>query len=176
MRNLEVYGRQCIENLNAIGIYPHEIDSFVVNTRAKRRWGQAQKRNGRYSININVLLLNKNCPENSLYETLYHELLHCVDGCMNHGIKWQQLAELVSDCYNVDITRTSSDDKKLGVEYANEVRTIKEQNMKTFIVQCVDCGTKTTRHGMRSPKWYIHPEWYKCSKCGGKLEKVVDNK
>lgn len=24
MRNLEAYGRQCIENLNAIGIYPHE--------------------------------------------------------------------------------------------------------------------------------------------------------
>lgn len=83
MRNLEAYGRQCIENLNAIGIYPHEIDSFIVNTRAKRRWGQTQKRNSRYSININVLLLNENCPENSLYETLYHELLHCVDGCMN---------------------------------------------------------------------------------------------
>ena len=23
-------------------------------------------------------------------------------------------------------------------------------------------------------KWYIHPDWYKCNKCGGKLEKVVD--
>ena len=29
MRNLEVYGRQCIENLNTIDIYPHEIDSFI---------------------------------------------------------------------------------------------------------------------------------------------------
>lgn len=73
--------------------------------------GTGTKRNSCYSININVLLLNENCPENSLYETLYHELLHCVDGCMNHGIKWQQLAELVSDCYNVDITRCSSDEK-----------------------------------------------------------------
>ena len=174
MRNLEVYGRQCIENLNAIGIYPHEIDSFVVNTRAKKRWGQARKINGVYSININSVLLQDDCPEKALLETLYHELLHCVDSCMNHGDKWQELAELVSDCYSVDITRTSSDDKKLGVEYANEVRTIKEQNMKTFIVQCVDCGTKTIRHGMRSPKWYIHPDWYKCSKCGGELKKVVD--
>ena len=93
---------------------------------------------------------------------------------MNHGEKWQKLAELVSDCYGVDITRTSSDDEKLGVEYANEVRLVKEQNIKTFTIQCVDCGAKTIRHGMRSPKWYIHPDWYKCSKCGGKLEKVVD--
>ena len=43
MRNLEVYGRQCIENLNAIGIYPHEIDSFVVNTRAKKKMGTGTK-------------------------------------------------------------------------------------------------------------------------------------
>lgn len=171
MRNLEVYGRQCIENLNAIGIYPYEIDSFIVNTRAKRRWGQVQKRNSRYSININALLLNENCPENSLYETLYHELLHYVDGCMNHGVKWQQLAELVSDCYNVDITRCSSDEKKLGKEFSEE-----QIQKNTYKVKCCDCGTITKRIGYRSPKWYIHPDLYKCSKCGGKLEKIVDNK
>ena len=39
MRNLEVYGRQCIEDLNAIGIYPNNVSEFKVNTRAKKRWG-----------------------------------------------------------------------------------------------------------------------------------------
>ena len=174
MRNLEQYGKQCIENLNAIGIYPNEVSEFKINTRAKNRWGQTCKKDGIYSININYLLLQDDCPEKALLETLYHELLHCVDGCMNHGDKWQELAELVSDCYSVDITRVSSDDKKLGTEYANEVRIIKEQNMKKFAIQCVDCGNKYTRHGMRSPKWYVHPEWYKCKECGGKLKKVVD--
>ena len=48
MRNLEVYGRQCIENLNAIGIYPNEVSEFKINTRAKKRWGQARKINGVY--------------------------------------------------------------------------------------------------------------------------------
>ena len=75
MRNLEVYGRQCIENLNAIGIYPNEVSEFKINTRAKKRWGQARKINGVYSININVLLLQDDCPERALLETLYHELL-----------------------------------------------------------------------------------------------------
>ena len=171
MRNLEQYGRECIKNLNAISIYPNEIDNFIVNTRAKRRWGQAQKKNGRYSININALLLNENCPEKGLYETLYHELLHCVDGCMNHGDKWQELAELVSDCYNVDITRCSSDEKKLGIELAEE----KRQEKNIYKVKCCNCGTVTKRMGYRAPKWYIHPEWYACKKCVGKLEKVVDN-
>ena len=50
MRNLEVYGRQCIEDLNAIGIYPNDILEFKVNTRAKKRWGQACKKSGVYSI------------------------------------------------------------------------------------------------------------------------------
>lgn len=174
MRNLEAYGKQCIEDLNAIGIYPNDISEFIVNTRAKKRWGQACKKSGVYSININVLLLQDDCPERALLETLYHELLHCVDGCMNHGEKWQELAELVNDCYMVNITRASSDEEKLGVEYASEVREVKQQSLKIFAVQCVDCGTKTTRQGMRSPKWYARPEWYKCSKCGGELKKVVD--
>lgn len=171
MRDLEQYGKQCIENLNAIGIYPNEVDSFIVNTRAKNRWGQTRKRNGHYTININSLLLEEDCPEKSLYETLYHELLHCIDGCMNHGVKWQQLAELVSDCYNVDITRYSSDEKKLGKELAEE-----KIQKNIYRVKCCRCETIITRMGYRAPKWYMHPEWYTCKKCGGTVKKVVDNK
>lgn len=171
MRDLDKYGKQCIENLNAIGIYPHEIDSFIVNTRAKKRWGQAVRESGHYTININYLLLDDSCPENSMYETLYHELLHCVDGCMNHGVKWQELAKLVSDCYNVDITICSSEEKILGKELSEEIRP-----KKTYKVRCCKCKNITTRMGYRAPKWYMYPELYICDKCGGKLEKVVDNK
>lgn len=96
---------------------------------------------------------------------------------MNHGIKWQQLAELVSDCYNVDITRCSSDEKKLGKELSVGKELSEEQVQKnTYKVKCCNCGNITKRMGYRSPKWYMHPDWYKCSKCGGELEKVVDNK
>lgn len=170
MRDLENYGRQCITNLNAIGIYPNDIDSFIVNTRAKRRWGQAQKRNGVYSINVNIILLNENTPENSLYETLYHELLHCVDGCMNHGDKWQNLADLVSDCYNVNITRCSSNEKKLGKEMAAEY----VQQKKEYAVKCTGCGIICRRMGYRNPKWYAHTEEYSCKRCGcDKLIRVI---
>lgn len=168
MRNLEQYGKMCIENLNAIGIYPNKVESFTVNTRAKKRWGQTQRKDGKYYININIELLNEKSNENGLIETIYHELLHCVDGCMNHGSKWQDLAELVSDCYNVDITRCSNDEKKLGVEYANELRIARQQSKKEFKIKCCKCGKITSRLCYRKPKWYSQIERYNCV-CGGEL-------
>lgn len=171
MRNLEKYGKMCIENLNAIGIYPNKIESFTVNTRAKRRWGQTRKKDGKYYININAELLNENASENGLIETIMHELLHCVDGCMNHGKKWQELAEIASDCYNVDITRCSNDEKKLGVEYANEYRTKMSQDKKLYKIKCSECGCETSRMCYRKPKWYSKIELYRC-KCGGNLIRI----
>lgn len=172
MKNLEKYGRQCIKDLNSIGIYPNNIEKFEINTRAMKRWGQACIKDDMYYININYLLLQDNCPEKALIQTLYHELLHCVDGCMNHGKEWKKLANIVNDCYNVNISRCSSDEKMLG-KCTKEVGIKKEEKM--FIVKCCDCGNKTIRYGMRSPKWYAHSEWYNCARCGGKLKKVVDN-
>ena len=173
MRNLESYGKQCIENLNAIGIYPHDIANFDINSRAKNRWGQASKRYGLYSISINAVLLQENIPEASLLDTLYHELLHCVDGCFNHGAKWKELAELVNDCYNINISTTSTAEEKLG-DYANIYRKEKEKPTKRFIVKCVDCGQETVRIGYRAPKWYAHPEDFQCAKCKGILYRVKE--
>lgn len=95
MKNLNAIANEWIENLNAIDIYPNKISKFEVNKRSMNRWGQTRLRNGVYSININYLLLEDEAPEEALVNTLVHELLHCVDGCMNHGEKWKQLSEAV---------------------------------------------------------------------------------
>lgn len=166
MRDLNYYGNLCIKHLNTIGIYPNDIEEWQVNNRAKR-FGQCKKENGTYTINININLLNENVPELSLMETIFHELLHAVDGCMNHGNKWQELAELVSDCYNVNITRCSSYEEKYGSQVANEIL----QDRKLFAIKCQDCGCVYKRMGYRRPKWYIHTDSYKC-KCGGKLYRI----
>lgn len=170
MKNLENYGRQCIKDLNAIGIYPNDIEKFTVNTRAKTRWGQAVRKGGLYYININSMLLQDDCPEKALLETLYHELLHCVNDCMNHGKQWQDLADIVNDCYNVSVTRCSTDEKKLG-DYAKTIKNVRENSVKKFKVECRNCGNSTIRFGMRKPKWYVHPDWYTCTLCGGTLKK-----
>lgn len=169
MKNLTLIGNTCIAELNAIGIYPNKIDEFTVNTRAKSRWGQARIRNGHYTINISVDLLQDDCPNSAVRNTVFHELLHCVDGCMNHGKKWQSLADLVNDCYAMEIKRCSSTEEKVGVEYAktlNEKR--KKERMekeKLFVVRCTKCGVECSTFGMRAPKWYVHTERYCCKHC-----------
>lgn len=170
MKDLNYYGNYCIDCLENIGIYPNRIEEFNVNTRAKSRWGQAQKRNGKYKINISIELLADECPERALLETMYHELLHCVDGCMNHGKKWQELADLVNDCYSMNITRCSSTEDKVGKEYAKVIKANKENEKNTYTIRCVDCGTEYSQKGYRKPKWYIHPNYYKCRCCGGKFK------
>lgn len=167
MRNLKEYANLCIENLNNIGIYPNKVTKFEINTRAKHRWGQTRydRTWGEYYININSILLDEKVDEKSLLNTLYHELLHCVDGCFNHGEKWQRLADLVNDCYNMDISRCTDAKTKLG-EMADDYDT-----RKTFSCECLECGMIHTKKGYRQPKWYAHPQYFSC-KCGGALARI----
>lgn len=159
MRDLTVIINNCISDLNAIGIYPNKIEKVEVNTRAKSRWGQCKYHTDsfgdrHYSINISALLLDERTPMNSLLDTCYHELLHAVDGCMNHGSKWESLADLVSDCYSVNISRCSSASEKLGEEM-KAVRT--ETNpKKIYKAKCACCEYVYKHKGYRAPQWYNH--------------------
>lgn len=166
MKNLIKYGNECIKELNAIGIYPNEISEFKISN-AKSYWGQARRRNGVYSIKISKDLLEDNTPEKSLKQTLFHELLHCVDGCWEHKNKWKELSELVNDCYAMNIKRTNS-----SVELLGENRV--DKDIKTFTVVCTnsDCNGKYSKRGYRQPKWYKHIENYCCSKCHSKLKRI----
>ena len=172
MKDLNAIGNQWIENLNAIDIYPNRISRFEVNKRAMRRWGQARKRDGIYTININYLLLEDEAPEEALINTLVHELLHCVDGCMNHGEKWKELAEVVNDCYGLKISRCSSTSEQFAndEEYCKKVAQIKQNKKKTYTCICKECGKAFVRTGLRAPKWYAHYERFHCQ-CGGELER-----
>lgn len=170
MKNLYAIANLCIRNLNAIGIYPNEVVEFKVNSRAKRRFGQASYNSlyDEYTIEINSILLRDDCPEKALLETLYHELLHCVDGCMNHGKEWQELADLVSDCYMVNISRTNTLEDKYGKEYAKIVRNEQQSDKKEYRCYCSDCGQVYKRVGYRAPKWYTHTDNYFCTPCRNK--------
>lgn len=171
MKNLQKYAQQCISDLNAIGIYPNEIERFSVNTRARNRWGQAQYREGKYYINISVLLLDEQCPDSALRNTLYHELLHCCNRCMNHGEEWSRLAQIVSDCYGLDIKRCASDEEKLGAEYANKIKAEEPlKQKKEFKIRCTKCGKVVTLRRYRTPKCVMHPQSYTHTNCGGHFE------
>lgn len=108
MKNLERYSRECIAELNAIGIYPNAISEWKVS-RAVSFWGQCvyAGRTRSYTIKISKTLLDDNAPVKALKETILHELIHAVDGCLNHGYEWTRLVRKVNTAYGYDIQQTA---------------------------------------------------------------------
>lgn len=61
-----------------------------------------------YTIEINKEYLSV-APAADVHNTIMHECIHCVDGCMNHGDKWKAVANKVNVKFEfTPITRTTN--------------------------------------------------------------------
>lgn len=151
----------CKDQLAAIGFKQVYINKYKVefNTRAKRRLGRCSKvPDGSYLITINNTYADLN-PKKAK-ETIMHELIHSLDGCLDHGDKWKKVVNMVNRKYGYSISRCTD----AGNDY-------KEQAFeRTYMVKCAACGRETSRE--RISKVIQHPELYKCGLCGGKLERI----
>lgn len=162
MRDLQIIAKECLKELDAIGIQYGNIKEFVVNTRAKSRWGQCKVVPGGFSINISEDLLREENSIIGLKNTIIHEILHTVPGCFNHGDAWKRMAARVNDVYDYNVKRCSSaDEKGVVTEIRRIKKTVKHQ------VQCKKCGY--LMNYARSSKVTNHPELYRCGVCGGRL-------
>lgn len=149
-----------LKQVSAAGIQTGNIDpEIIINSRAKKRLGLCRKVLGKYDyqIEINSLLLELN--EEKAMNTMVHEILHTVKGCMNHGSTWARHANTMSIKYGYDISRTSSYEK-LGIE-APEAK---------FTVKCKGCGIETHRN--RKSKLITHTSLYRCGYCNGQLSLI----
>lgn len=157
--------KEAMDICDSLNIPYANVDSFTVNYRAKSRWGQcrAKRYNGRiynYSININADLLKSEESHNGLVSTVIHELIHTCPNCMKHTGEWKMLADKVNRAYGhqgISITRCKSAED-LGVK---ELPTF--SNYK-YAVVCPKCGA-AARYTRKS-KCVMHPEWYRCGRCG----------
>ena len=168
MRDLQYYARECMEELDNIGIEYGNIVEFKVNTRAASRWGRCKSVPGGYTIDINVALLNERNDLEGLKNTIIHELLHSISGCMNHGEKWKKLADKINRTYGYNIKRCSSSDEK-GVDENTKIK--RKTLAYKYAVKCKCCGTVIKRKRVSNVIKY--PTFYKCGKCGGKLERIA---
>lgn len=152
---------EAIEKIIAanIPLEPERIAKISLNTRAKKRWGQCKKLpSGRFEININADLVSQS--EDGTLNTVIHELLHTVNGCLNHGRQWQVYANRINNMYGINVKRTSTSDEK-GVE-----RVIEKPEYK-YMLKCDGCG-QTIRRQKKS-KIVEYPELFKCGRCGGRF-------
>lgn len=103
-----------IKQVKAAGIRPGNIDpEVVINSRAKSRFGLCRMGKYNYQIEINSQLLQ--AEEKKVMNTIVHEILHTVRGCMNHGSTWARYANIMNCKFGYDISRTSSYEK-MGLE------------------------------------------------------------
>ena len=166
MKNLKELAIECMAELDAIGIKYGNIVEWQINTRAKKRWGQCHKNpDGTYIISISHRLLADNVENDGAKNTIIHELLHSVKGCMNHKEEWKYQAEKVNRAYGYNIKRCSSSEEK-GVEGLESIpQAIKYQ------FKCKDCGKVYSR--TRASKFTNNWQRYRCGVCGGDFIKII---
>ena len=123
--------------------------------------GQAE-----FYIYINSAILDTRNPYESIMNTILHELLHTIRGCMNHGNKWKAYASVIEKHYpEYRITRTAdAETEGMCAESLAEMRVPKK-----YALVCEKCGKICKKYSRlsgaaKNPERYIH------SACGGKLK------
>ncbi len=159
MKELEKTVRLCMAQLRSIGIQCGTVRCWKINTRAKNRWGQCKcAAPGIYEISIAACLLEDAAPEQALRDTVVHELLHTVPGCMNHGKAWKQLAAQVNRSLpGYRIRRLTPREEKGAAQIP----------ASPYLLECTGCGLQIPRQ--RMCKAVQEPGRYRCGKCGSPL-------
>lgn len=154
----------CIGEMRAIGIEPsRQIFTIRENRRAKKRLGccKVVKERGRTGFVIEVSSIMEKCSDEVLKDVIFHELLHTCPGCLNHGQKWKSLADRINRACGSHIRVRADSGQIPGLPREEE-----EPHYK-YEIECAACGVRFYR--MRRSRVVDHPEYYRCSRCGGRL-------
>ncbi len=165
MKDLRKLAAECEADLLSIGIQPGKVNRWIINTRAKRRWGQCkQVAPGEFNISITDRLLEDNVSDQAAKNTILHELLHTVKGCNGHKGQWKDLAAKVNRRLpQYTIKRTASYVEK-GLEPERKERT------NRYAVKCVHCGKEYYRE--KESKLIRYPDRYRCGICNNYLKRI----
>lgn len=119
---------QAIADVEALGYDVYEIEPKVRMTNNKSRLGSAQVINGAHMDAylrkrlkqekwdkppvFRISVSRRECKsDEDIRNVLYHEVIHCVPGCCNHGKMWKSVAAKVNAAYGTDVQTTK---KELG--------------------------------------------------------------
>ena len=157
---------KCMKMLDDIGIKHGNVVEWVVNNRAKSRWGLCETLCNGYRIQINGELLDEENSEAGLEETILHELLHTCKGCMNHGKEWKALAAKVNQKYGYNIkTQMTACEKGVKVRYNSMA------GIYLYAVKCPDCG-RIWKFDEQSDV-VENPGFWRCVNCHSKLVRIA---
>lgn len=125
---------EVLNNLQKLGVttpVPAHNYRLTFNSRAKTRFGQIKQiRSDYYEIELNSIHNQVDTPQ-SVKETIIHEIIHSLPGCMNHGTRWKAVCDKYNQTYHTHLSRQSTPSK----EYMNSIP--KTQNKYALI--CDKC-------------------------------------
>lgn len=125
----------------------------------------------RYKITINKAYLQNSDPQ-SVHDTIVHEVLHSIPGCMNHGEKWSYYArQFMTALPQFNISRCTNNEG-----FNNYLKKAMETQAKYTII-CKKCGARFYK--TRKSQWmdYLMRGGKCCAyhrNCGGDFE-VIQN-
>ena len=147
--------RKCNLPVKSVG----EI-TLGLSPKATRHMGITEKRLDDYTIILNQPYASVAKKEDRM-NTIIHEILHTLPGCMNHGENWKYAASIVRKKTGIEIERTG---------YNAEYQKYREENhIYKYAVVCEKCGKKSFFQRMSDVVKY--PQLYKCM-CGGNLHLI----
>lgn len=146
MRDLQKLFMKCINELKVIDIpFSSNIIKVAANSRLSSTYGRCKRtRNSNgtfdYQIEIASFLLNDNLPDKVVRSTIMHEIVHTCNGCFDHGKLFHKYGEIISDCYDVEITTYVSKECMDIVKKAGLVHKRKQPKSDSWEFQCIDCN------------------------------------
>ena len=109
LKDFEMMIKECMEEVEAVGLKPGKISKWVINSRAKSRWGLCKKTGiNTFEIQIAERLLGDDVSDLACKDTIVHEILHTCRGCHGHTGLWKSYADLMNRTYGYSIKRTTS--------------------------------------------------------------------
>lgn len=135
MKDLNKLYKEVLDDIYSLDIPIGNIWDIRPNARYKKTWGLCQRLvkhgvNG-FEITIATSLLDDKLDDMAAKETIAHELLHTIEGCLNHGPKWKKYADLMS-VFGYRITRASSCADK-GIDPNQHIA-------YKYAIYCKNCG------------------------------------
>lgn len=123
---------ECVANIAALGYRPEgRLSTSVRITRNTRRMGSCKKSISYAPANDNTLGLGYDfqisCTsliadnEDALRDTLYHEVIHTLHGCFNHGKQFKKVMREVNAAYHANVRTTYEEET-----YSEEKITIED--------------------------------------------------
>lgn len=166
-----------------LGYKTNPINHVGLSNRMTKTLALTHKKNGIFWIDFNTKFL-ATADDKSIREVAMHEAIHLIDGCLNHGKKFKEVANIVNTKYGFNVGRTFYDkgyhDERIQMKAQKPFWTIKcggcgkvvgpwyragkvvkscMKGEKRF--SCKRCGSKDlrvfhTENGMESQYWEIH--------------------